>query len=71
MASSEFSVKCALDALQNPGYYAEEDSEIGNRASKPFEDIDKEAGLQFYKHNFLSDNVSVLLSLCRHELISL
>ncbi|CAI6097797.1 unnamed protein product [Clonostachys chloroleuca] len=63
--ASEFSVKYALAALQNPGYYAENDSEIGNRASEPFEDIDQEAGLEFYQRNFLSDNrISDVLESC-------
>jgi hypothetical protein len=60
MASSEFSVERALDALQSPGFYSEDDPEVGKRASEPFEDIDKEAGLQFYEHNFLSDKVCVV-----------
>lgn len=44
MASSVFSVDCALNALQNSSFYPEDDPEVGKRASEPFEDIDKEAG---------------------------
>lgn len=53
--ASENLTEDALKALQSPGFYVEDDSEVGERASAPFEDIDQEAGLQFYEHNFLGD----------------
>jgi hypothetical protein len=56
--ASENLTEDALKALQSPGFYVEDDSEVGERASAPFEDIDQEAGLQFYEHNFLGDKVS-------------
>lgn len=58
MASSEFSVNHAIKALQIPGFCCQDDSEVGERAAEPFEDIDQPAGLQFYEQNFLGDKVS-------------
>jgi hypothetical protein len=44
-----------LAALQTPGFHYEADPQTGERASKPFQDIDTEAGLKFYEENFVNN----------------
>lgn len=62
MALSDTRISLALVALQQHGFYYEEDPQVGEKASQPFEDIDTEAGLQFYKDNFLDDpRISAIL----------
>jgi hypothetical protein len=61
MATSTLSLEPALTALQTPGFCYEANSGIGERASQPFEDIDTEAGLNFYEENFIKNEVSVVL----------
>ncbi|KAJ3499418.1 hypothetical protein NLG97_g352 [Lecanicillium saksenae] len=62
MALPKFKVEAALDALQSPGFYYQNDPEVGKRALESFEDIDTEAGFRFYQDNFLGDQrISELL----------
>jgi hypothetical protein len=60
MASVGFSSERALAALQTSGFYSEDDPGVGERALKPFEDIDTKPGLEFYEHNFLDNTVGAV-----------
>jgi hypothetical protein len=49
------SPKAALEELQARGFYYEADDEIGKLASQLFEDIETEAGLEFYEKAFIQN----------------
>jgi hypothetical protein len=60
MVSPAAELDLAVAALQDVGFYYEENAEIGRAWPQEWEDIGTPTGLQFYEENFVNNSVSIV-----------